>query len=74
MSQLRAEVAAWRLRAEVAEAQAAERERIIETQQMALRMLDAAPTAPPSSDTGPTVVQPASRPNGLFGLGRLLRF
>ncbi|MCH9733497.1 MAG: hypothetical protein K0U78_02925 [Actinomycetia bacterium] len=41
---LKAETADWRRRAEVAEAQAAERSRIIETQAIALRALEAAVT------------------------------
>jgi len=79
VSQLRAEVAAlrlqaievaeWRRRAEVAEAQAAERERTIQAQAQALRMLEAAPR---TESAQPPVIQAASRPAGLLGgLGRL---
>ncbi|MDM1998711.1 hypothetical protein PP336_25420 [Mycobacteroides abscessus] len=69
--QLTRELAEWRRRAEVAEAQAAERERIIETQRMALRMLEAGET--PLADDPPTSAPPASlSPRGF--LTRLLRF
>lgn len=73
LSQLRAEVAAWRRRAEVAEAQAAERERVIEIQQMALRMLDAAPVPSKSPALEPSLGGARSHP--VVGLlARLLRF
>lgn len=73
VSQLRAELAEWRRRAEVAEAQAAERERIIKAQQMALQMLDAAPQPAAALESlaaphPPVWQQPASL------LARLLRF
>lgn len=68
VSQLRAEVAQWRRRAEIAEAQAAERERIIETQQMALRMLNAPTTGAAALERSPAVPRP---PAGF--LARLLK-
>ena len=70
VSQLRAEVAQWRRRAEIAEAQAAERERIIETQQMALRMLNAPTTGAAVPERSPAV--PQLRPPAGF-LARLLK-
>lgn len=68
VEELRAEVAEWRRRAEVAEAQAAERERVIETQRMALKMLEATPAQPPADP----VSEPPLTPVRL--LARLLRF
>lgn len=67
VEELRSEVAEWRRRAEVAEAQAAERERVIEAQRMALKMLETAPIQPPAERTP----EPAT-PGGL--LARFLRF
>lgn len=65
------QIAEWRRRAEVAEALAAERERIINTQAMALRMLEAAPAQPPAAEpTEPATPAPAE-PAGLTG--RLFR-
>lgn len=46
VAQLRAEVAEWRRRAEVAEVHATERERVIEAQAVTLKMLEAKPTPP----------------------------
>lgn len=48
LSQLRAELEQWRRRAEIAEAIAAERERVIETQAASLRMLTPSSTAEPA--------------------------
>lgn len=53
---LRGAVAALELRAAVAEAVAAERERIIDVQAQALRMLEASPETPTESSTEPSKV------------------
>lgn len=62
---LRAKLAAAEQRAAVAEAIAAERERVIQTQAMALRMLEAtkapAPAVPGAADSAPTE-RPATAP------------
>lgn len=70
LSQLRAEAAEWRRRAEVAETQATERERVIATQAQALKMLDAPPSPPPSA----APARPAASPPAPGSrLARLLR-
>jgi len=58
--QMTTDLAEWRRRAEVAEVQAAERQKIIEIQDRALRMLeDAPPPAPSSSHLTPAAPEPS---------------
>lgn len=61
---LRSKLAAAEQRAAVAEAVAAERERTIESQAMALRMLEAGVSKPPAATPGPSTVAPAAADEG----------
>jgi len=70
--QLTADVAEWRRRAEVAEVQAAERQKIIDIQDRALRMLENAP--PPAPAQLPVIHRESAQAPAPAGLRRLARF
>lgn len=61
---LRSKLAAAEQRAAVAEAVAAERERTIQSQAMALRMLEAGASKPPVATPGPPTMAPAAAEEG----------